>query len=337
MSEDLYDVVVVGGGAAGLSAGLVLAQAQCRMAVVDAGVPRNRFDDRMHGYLSRDGIAPQEFLRLGRQEVEDAGGELIEARVTGAEREGDEQAPRFTLHTDRRHVLRTRRVVVATGLTDELPAVEGLEPYWGHAVFHCPYCHGVQITSDLVVGVLAVGPDSVMEAHLLLQWADQVFSCGPEPMFRPLRREVLANRFARGVGEGDPIGRMLSPEMNNLDAVVLQGTATGTLQQGPGHYPDTAFPGQPGTVAIAGHRTTYLAPFRQIANLSRGDEITLEMPYGRFVYRVEKHEIVTPDRVDVIDDVGYPRLVLSACHPLYSAAERYIIFARLTEITLRIG
>lgn len=197
VSEDLYDVVVVGGGAAGLSAGLILAQAQCRMAVVDAGVPRNRFDGQMHGYLSRDGLAPQEFLRLGRQEVADAGAELIQARVTGAEREGDEQAPRFTLHTDQGHALRTRRVVVATGLTDELPAVEGLDPYWGHAVFHCPYCHGVQITSDLVVGVLAVGPDSVMEAHLLLRWADQVVL--PTDDRVELSAEERAGLDARGI------------------------------------------------------------------------------------------------------------------------------------------
>lgn len=208
VSEDLYDVVVVGGGAAGLSAGLILAQAQCRMAVVDAGVPRNRFDGQMHGYLSRDGLAPQEFLRLGRQEVADAGAELIQARVTGAEREGDEQAPRFTLHTDQGHALRTRRVVVATGLTDELPAVEGLDPYWGHAVFHCPYCHGVQITSDLVVGVLAVGPDSVMEAHLLLQWAEQVILLTDDRL--ELTDEDRAGLDARGIAVVE--GKVVSVE-----------------------------------------------------------------------------------------------------------------------------
>lgn len=174
MSDDLYDAVVVGGGAAGLSAGLVLAQAQCHVAVIDAGEPRNRYEAHMHGYLSRDGMPPTELLGLGRREVQEAGGELVDGLVVGAEVEGDEDAPRFTLRTQDGRTLRTRRVVVATGLTDELPDVEGLGPYWGHAVFHCPYCHGVEITDDLVVGVLATGPGSVLEAHLLLQWARTV-------------------------------------------------------------------------------------------------------------------------------------------------------------------
>ena len=174
MSRDLYDAVVVGGGAAGLSAALILAQAQCHIAVIDAGEPRNRFESHMHGYLSRDGMPPSELLALGREEVAAAGGELLEGRITGAVMEGDEDAPRFALHTDQGETLRAMRVVVATGLTDELPSIEGLQPYWGGAVFHCPYCHGVDITSDLVVGVLGSGPESVAKAHLLLQWADHI-------------------------------------------------------------------------------------------------------------------------------------------------------------------
>ena len=154
----------------------------------------------------------------------------------------------------------------------------------------------------------------------------------PAQSVRQARR--LAGAFAHGLEQGQPLGRIIAPEMDGLDAVFLNGIDTSTLQKGPGHYPETSLPGQPGTVAIAGHRTTYFAPFREIANLSRGDEITLAMPYGDFVYRVTRTEIVTPDRVDVIEDVGYPQLVLSACHPLYSAAERYIVFARLREIAL---
>lgn len=157
---------------------------------------------------------------------------------------------------------------------------------------------------------------------------------GLTPAQRVRRARALATGFRRTLTEGQPLGRILVPEMGDLDVVFLNGIDTATLQEGPGHYPDTSLPGQPGTVAIAGHRTTYLAPFRDIANLDRGDEITLEMPYGDFVYRVTGTEIVTPDRVDVIEDVGYPQLVLSACHPLYSAAERFIAYARLTEIRL---
>src|SRR5213078_2628926 len=99
--------------------------------------------------------------------------------------------------------------------------------------------------------------------------------------------------------------------------VVVQGTDLGTLRKGPGHYPDTRFPGESGTVAIAGHRTTYLAPFRHVDSLHPGNHVVLAMPYGTFTYRVEKTQIVTPDATWITRRVpGAPRLVLSACHPL---------------------
>jgi len=113
--------------------------------------------------------------------------------------------------------------------------------------------------------------------------------------------------------------------------VVVQGTDGSSLRRGPGHYPGTPLPGQPGTVAIAGHRTTYLAPFRDIDELHPGDQVVLEMPYGRFVYSVEQTRIVKADAVWVTKPVGYPRLVLTACHPLYSASKRIVVFAKLTE------
>jgi sortase A len=111
--------------------------------------------------------------------------------------------------------------------------------------------------------------------------------------------------------------------------VVVHGTGTGDLRKGPGHYPDTPLPGERGTVAIAGHRTTYGAPFRNVDKLERGDRIELAMPYGQFTYRVERTQIVPPTALWVTDRVRFDRLVLSACHPLYSAAERIIVFARL--------
>ena len=116
--------------------------------------------------------------------------------------------------------------------------------------------------------------------------------------------------------------------------VVVQGTDTASLQKGPGHYPDTAFPGEGRTIGIAGHRTTYLAPFRKINEIEDGDEIVLEMPYATFTYTVEKHEIVDPNQVEIVDDVGYERLVLTACHPLYSAAQRWAVFAKLSDVSL---
>lgn len=145
---------------------------------------------------------------------------------------------------------------------------------------------------------------------------------------------ILARRFGRTLEDGQAIGRIKAPDMDGLEAVVVQGTDTSSLQKGPGHYPETDLPGEDGTVGIAGHRTTYLAPFRHIDSMKKGDPITVEMPYATFTYEVQKSEIVDPSDVGVVRNVGYPRLVLSACNPLYSAEERYIVYARLVDTTL---
>src|SRR5689334_16404235 len=130
---------------------------------------------------------------------------------------------------------------------------------------------------------------------------------------------------------GDPVGRIVLPTLGRK-YVVVEGTDLGTLRKGPGHYPKTALPGQGGTVAIAGHRTTYLAPFRTINKLKPGQEIDVNMPYGKFVYRVEKTQIVPPTALWITKRVPGPeRLVLSACHPLYSASKRIVVFARLSR------
>ena len=145
---------------------------------------------------------------------------------------------------------------------------------------------------------------------------------------------ILARRFGDQTHEGEAIGRIIVPAMDGLNAVFVQGTDTGSLQKGPGHYPDTPFPGEGGTIGIAGHRTTYLAPFRHIDSMHRGDRITLEMPYGTFTYRMQRSEIVDPSDVQIVHKVGYERLVLTACHPLYSASQRYAIFARLSDTAI---
>jgi sortase A len=147
------------------------------------------------------------------------------------------------------------------------------------------------------------------------------------------KARILARRFEPRVRAREAIGRIVAPRMD-LNAVVVEGTDTATLQKGPGHYPETPLPGEGGTTAIAGHRTTYLAPFRHIDRMEKGDEVTLEMPYATFAYRVERTDIVDPGEVDVIRKVDHERLVLTACHPLYSAAERYIVFARLERILI---
>jgi sortase A len=141
----------------------------------------------------------------------------------------------------------------------------------------------------------------------------------------------LARDLQRTAAEGSPVGRIRIPAIG-ADFVVIKGTSTGDLREGPGIYPQTAFPGAAGTTAIAGHRTTFLAPFRHIDALRVGNTITVDMPYGRFVYSVIGHRVVKPDDIGVIAPAGYSRLVLSACTPLYSAAKRLIVFARLVRI-----
>jgi sortase A len=153
----------------------------------------------------------------------------------------------------------------------------------------------------------------------------------------PRRIAILARRFAASVETGQAIGRIEAPDMDGLNEVMIQGTDTSSLEKGPGHYPDTPFPGQGGTVGVAGHRTTYLAPFRHIDSMHRGDPIILKMPYATFVYRVEKTEIVDPSDVGIVRKVGYERLVLSACDPLYSASHRFIVFAKLVTAHLANG
>ena len=130
--------------------------------------------------------------------------------------------------------------------------------------------------------------------------------------------------------EGDSIGRIELPTLGRRYFVV-EGTKTGDLRKGPGHYSDTPLPGERGTAAIAGHRTTHGAPFRTIDKLRKGDRVIVNMTGGRFVYRVEKTRIVAPTEVSVKRRVGYDRLILSACHPLYSAAQRIVVFARFSR------
>lgn len=146
------------------------------------------------------------------------------------------------------------------------------------------------------------------------------------------RIAFLARQEQHMVATGDAVGRITIPKIG-ASYTVVQGTDEASLEKGPGHYPATAFPGLGQTVAIAGHRTTYLAPFRHVDSLRPGNRILLKMPYGLFTYRVQYTKIVLPTALWVTRDVGYERLVLSACNPLYSAAQRIIIFARLESVT----
>jgi sortase A len=152
------------------------------------------------------------------------------------------------------------------------------------------------------------------------------------------RRRVafLASELQRHAGDGSAVGRIVIPK---IDAryVVVKGTDTSDLESGPGIYSETNFPGVAGTTAIAGHRTTYLAPFRDINELSPGNHILLDMPYAHFTYTVIGQRVVLPTDVSAaVSNVGYTRLVLSACTPLFSAEKRLLVYARLTK-TVPVG
>ncbi len=145
------------------------------------------------------------------------------------------------------------------------------------------------------------------------------------------RLAFAARRLQEQTAEGDALGRIEMPTIHR-SYVVVAGDDPEDLRKGPGAYPGNPLPGRGGTTAIAGHRTTYLAPFRHIDELHRGDEVELRMPYGRFTYRVQGQRIVQPSDVSVVRPVGYEQLVLTACHPLYSAAERIVVSARLIRV-----
>ncbi|MDX3571599.1 NAD(P)/FAD-dependent oxidoreductase [Streptomyces sp. ID05-47C] len=165
---DSYEVIVIGGGAAGLSAGLVLGRARRRTLVVDAGEPRNAPAAHMQGYLSRDGMSPAEFLATGREEIARYGVELVRDRAVDATRDDG-----FTVTLAGGRTVRARQLVVATGLKDELPPVEGLAERFGRDVLHCPYCHGWEVR-DQAFGVLATSPMSVHQALIVTQWSKDV-------------------------------------------------------------------------------------------------------------------------------------------------------------------
>jgi thioredoxin reductase len=166
MEERTYDVVVVGGGAAGLSAALVLGRARRSVAVVDAGAPRNAPAAHMQGFLSRDGMPPADLLAAGRVEVSGYGVELVEDQVVMID-------AGFVARLAGGRVLKARRILVATGVRDELPEITGVRERWGRDLLHCPYCHGWEVR-DRPIGVLGTVPGSVQHALLVRQWSDDV-------------------------------------------------------------------------------------------------------------------------------------------------------------------
>ena len=166
---DSYDVVVIGGGPAGLNGALMLARARRSVLVIDAGEPRNAPAAGVHGFLTRDGVNPAELTRIGRDEVRSYGGRVIDGRVVATAKHDDG----FTVTLDDGRVIAARRLLVTTGLVDELPDIPGIRERWGKDVLHCPYCHGWEVR-DRAVAVLATGPAAMHQTLLFRQWTADV-------------------------------------------------------------------------------------------------------------------------------------------------------------------
>ena len=190
-----YDVVVIGGGAAGLSAALMLGRSRRAVAVIDAGAPRNAPAEGVHGLLGHDGIGPTELLARGREEVRRYGGQVVTGEVVAASRAPERAVPFAVTLADGRSV-HARRLLVTTGLVDVLPDVPGLRERWGRDVLHCPYCHGWEVR-DQAIGVLASGPMSVHQALLLRQLSDDVVYFTHAQA--PLTDEQAEQLAARGI------------------------------------------------------------------------------------------------------------------------------------------
>ena len=221
--DERYDVVVIGGGAAGLSGALTLSRARRSVLVVDAGEPRNAPAGHVHNYLGREGTPPAELYAVGRGEVESYGGAIRTGRVVSVRREDDS----FVLALDGGADVRARRVLLAAGLTDDLPDVPGVAERWGSTVLHCPYCHGWEVR-DRAVGVVSTGPLGAYAALLWRQWTEDVVlfvHTGAEPGADDL--EKLAARGVRIVRgevaglEGGADVRMADGELVARDAVVV--------------------------------------------------------------------------------------------------------------------
>ncbi|MFE3824332.1 NAD(P)/FAD-dependent oxidoreductase [Streptomyces sp. NPDC059092] len=224
-----YEVVVIGGGAAGLSGALTLARARRSVLVIDSGRPRNAPASHIHNYLGREGTDPARLLALGREEATAYGAGILDGEVATAERlpAPDPESPATLSPTGGFRVVLTDgteveadRLLVTTGLVDELPPVPGLAERWGRDVLHCPYCHGWEVR-DQPVGILATGPLAVHQALMWRQWSDDV------TLFQHTRPQLADEEYerlaARGVAvvEGEVTGLVVTDDQ--LTGVTLAG------------------------------------------------------------------------------------------------------------------
>jgi thioredoxin reductase len=202
-----FDVIVIGGGAAGLSAALVLSRARRTVLVVDSGTPRNAPAAHMHGFLSRDGLPPGDLLAIGREEVRGYGGKIVEGAVTGL---APSVSSGFGVLLADGTRTQARRLLVATGLRDELPDVPGLRERWARDVLHCPYCHGHEVR-DQQLGVLGTSPEAVRYAQIVRQWThDLVYFTQPDSLTAAERAQLMAR--AIGIVEGTVSGLLIEDD-----------------------------------------------------------------------------------------------------------------------------
>jgi thioredoxin reductase len=208
------DAIVIGGGPAGLNGALMLARSRRSVLVIDCGEPRNAPAEAIHGLLGRDGMPPQELLRIGREEVRGYGGEVMDGEVVSAGRDGELFAVTLADGT----TLYARRLLVTTGLVDRLPDVAGLVERWGHDVIHCPYCHGWEVR-DRAIGILHNGPASMHHAMLFRQLSDRIvyFTNGAE-----LERDGLEELAARGIKAVDGVVAAVEEEEGVLTGLRLE-------------------------------------------------------------------------------------------------------------------
>jgi thioredoxin reductase (NADPH) len=197
--SDRYDVIVIGGGAAGLSGALTLARARRRVLVVDGGQPRNAPADGVHNYLGRENTPPGELLRIGREEARGYGAEIIEGEVVRAYRDGDDLRVGLADGTG----FGARRLLVTTGVVDALPDIPGLAEGWGHWVIHCPYCHGWEVR-DRPVGIIATSPLAAHAALLWTQWTGDLvlFTNGHEVPDVPAAVKIVEGPVAKVEAQG---------------------------------------------------------------------------------------------------------------------------------------